>query len=382
MFIGVSILAPFAAKPVANFVGAPLPRLFGISGQLARENTKRKPRRTASTASALMIGVALVAFFSVFAASTKASIEETVRDVFPADLTIQSTNQSDPERPGPFSPAFTAEIRELAELDVVSALRFGRIEAEGSTEFIGGIEPETINDVFALKPVGPALTNLSQPNSVMVSTSILERRGWAIGQEINIKYAATGDVATTIAGAFDGDDFGDFYVSSNTYESNFSDIGESLVFARAAPDVTVEAAQMRVEAIADSYGNIKVQTKTQLVEEAEDQINAALGSSQACSDLPCSSPFSASPTRWRSRSSSARERSGCFEQSGCLGARFVEWSAGRPSSSPSSGRSSECFWASSWDGRSRELSSTKASAPFRYRSLRSSRHSYSRGSAE
>ena len=277
MFIGVSILAPFAAKPVANFVGAPLPRLFGISGQLARENTKRKPRRTASTASALMIGVALVAFFSVFAASTKASIEETVRDVFPADLTIQSTNQSDPELPGPFSPAFTAEIRELAELDVVSALRFGRIEAEGSTEFIGGIEPETINDVFALKPVGPALTNLSQPNSVMVSTSILERRGWAIGQEINIKYAATSDVATTIAGAFDGDDFGDFYVSSNTYESNFSDIGESLVFARAAPDVTVEAAQMRVEAIADSYGNIKVQTKTQLVEEAEDQINAALG---------------------------------------------------------------------------------------------------------
>ena len=274
LFIGVSVLAPFAARPVADFIGWPLPRLFGVSGQLARENTKRKPRRTASTASALMIGVALVAFFSVFAASTKASVEETVLDIFPADLTVQSTNQSDPS---PFSPAFTDEIRALSELDIVSAMQFGRVEVEGSSEFIGGIEPETINNVFALKPVGETLTELAQANTVMVSTSALEGRGWVVGEQINIAYAASGNVATTIAGTFDGDDFGDFYVSASTFADNFTEAGHGLVFARAAPDVSVDAAQTRVEAIAESYGNIKVQTKTQLIEEAEDQINQALG---------------------------------------------------------------------------------------------------------
>ena len=277
LFIGVSVLAPFAARPVADFIGRPLPRLFGVSGHLARENTKRKPRRTASTASALMIGVALVAFFSVFAASTKASVEETVLDIFPADLTIQSTNQSDPELPSPFSPAFTDEIRVLSELDIVSAMQFGRVEVEGSSEFVGGVEPGTINDVFALKPVGETLTELAPANTVMVSTSALEGRGWVVGEQITIAYAASGNVATTIAGTFDGDDFGDFYVSASTFADNFTEAGHGLVFARAAPDVSVDAAQTKVEAIAESYGNIKVQTKTQLIEEAEDQINQALG---------------------------------------------------------------------------------------------------------
>ncbi|MBT8207253.1 MAG: ABC transporter permease, partial [Acidimicrobiia bacterium] len=105
LFIGISVLAPLAAKPLADVIGAPLPRFFGVSGTLAKENTKRKPRRTASTASALMIGVALVAFFSIFGASTKASIEDTISELFPADLTVQSVNPSPDGTPLAFSPA-------------------------------------------------------------------------------------------------------------------------------------------------------------------------------------------------------------------------------------------------------------------------------------
>ena len=59
-FIGVSVLAPLAARPLAEVIGWPLPRLFGVSGQLAKENTKRQPRRTASTASALMVGIGVL----------------------------------------------------------------------------------------------------------------------------------------------------------------------------------------------------------------------------------------------------------------------------------------------------------------------------------
>lgn len=276
IFIGVSILAPLAAGPVANILGWPLPRLFGVSGLLAKENTKREPRRTASTASALMIGVALIAFFSVFASSTKASIEETVRDAFPADLTIQSTNQNDPELPAPFSPALTAQIRALPELEVVSAMQFGRIEVEGSSELVGAVDPVTINQVFSLEPVGQTLTNLTRNNSVMVASTLLEDRGWSIGQQIDIRYSATGLVATTIAGAFEGTQFGDYFISNDTYAANFTNAGDGLVFARAAPGVTVAAAQASVERVTDTFGNVKVQTKSELIEDAEDQIDAAL----------------------------------------------------------------------------------------------------------
>ena len=276
LFIGVSILAPLAAGPVANILGRPLPRLFGVSGLLAKENTKREPRRTASTASALMIGVALIAFFSVFASSTKASIEETVRDAFPADLTIQSTNQNDPELPAPFSPALTAQIRALPELDVVSAMQFGRMEVEGSSELIGAVDPSTINEVFTLEPVDQTLTNLTQSNSVMVASKLLDDRGWSVGQQIQIRYSATGLVATTIAGTFEGTEFGDYFISNDTYAANFTNAGDGLVFARAAPGVTVAAAQTSVRTVTDTFGNVKVQTKSELIEDAEDQIDAAL----------------------------------------------------------------------------------------------------------
>ncbi len=276
MFVGISILAPLAAQPVADLVGRPIARLYGVSGTLARENTKRQPRRTASTASALMIGVALVAFFTIFAASTKASVEETIFELFPADLTVQSSSQTDPELPAPFSPAFTAEMRELDELAVVSAMQFGRIDIAGSTQLIGAVEPQTIGQVFALEPVGDALTALQASNSMLVSTERLESEGWVVGSTVDVEFSATGVVPITIAGAFEANDFANFYFSTETYADNFTVLGDGVVFANAAEGVTLEAAQQAVDGIAEPYGNVKVQTKSEIVGEAEDQIDLAL----------------------------------------------------------------------------------------------------------
>src|SRR5690606_23298622 len=71
--LGVWILGPVIARPVAKVVAWPIARLRGITGTLARENAARNPKRTASTAAALMIGVGLVGFISIFATSAKAS---------------------------------------------------------------------------------------------------------------------------------------------------------------------------------------------------------------------------------------------------------------------------------------------------------------------
>ena len=68
---------PDIALPLSRAIGAPLPRIKGVTGTLARENTMRNPKRTAASASALMIGVGLIAFISIFASSAKASINAT-----------------------------------------------------------------------------------------------------------------------------------------------------------------------------------------------------------------------------------------------------------------------------------------------------------------
>jgi putative ABC transport system permease protein len=275
-FIGVSVLAPLAAKPLADIIGWPFPYLFGVSGVLAKENTKRKPRRTASTASALMVGVALVVFFSVFGSSTKASISETIFELFPSDLSFQSTNQTDPEIPAVISPAFADELRTYDELSVVSALQFGKAEIAGDGELIGAFDPATVDEVFSLKANGDAVAAVSGTETMIVATDVMKDSGWAIGDTVLVRFTRTGDVELTIVGTFDADEFSNVYLSTDTYMANFRYEGDGVVFANAADGVTVAEAQLAIEPTVDRFGNVTSQTKSQVVDEAENQIDQAL----------------------------------------------------------------------------------------------------------
>jgi putative ABC transport system permease protein len=275
-FIGVSVLAPLAAKPLADVIGWPLPRLFGISGILAKENTKRKPRRTASTASALMVGVALVAFFSVFGSSTKASVSETVLELFPADITFQSTIQSDPEMPAPMSPTLAEELRTYEELSIVSAMQFGLAIIDGDTEFVGAFDPETIEQVLALDANGDAVRNVAEVNTMIVSSTFLEEMGWGVGDTVDIEFAATGETTMTIVGTYETEDFSNIYLSTDTYKKNFRYLGDGVVFANTAEGTSVSDAQEAIRPTIDRFGNVKAQTKSQIIEDAENQIDQAL----------------------------------------------------------------------------------------------------------
>jgi len=275
-FVGVSVLAPLAAKPLANVIGWPLPKLFGVSGTLAKENTKRQPRRTASTASALMVGVALVVFFSVFASSTKASVSETIFELFPADLTFQSSNQTDPELPGVMSPTFTDEVRAHPEFAVVSAMQFSKVTIGEDDKLIGALDPATIEQVFALGADDGAVEALSEANSLIASNAYLEGNDLAVGDTVLVDYPKTGPVEVSIVGAFDANDFTDIYISSDSYMANFRYEGDALILTNTAEGVSVEEAQKAIAPTVERYGNVKAQTKSDIVTEAETQIDQAL----------------------------------------------------------------------------------------------------------
>src|SRR5439155_8423848 len=87
VFLGIAGLSPLVARPFARLLGAPFAQ-SGVSGKLGRENAMRNPRRTASTAAALMIGLGLVAFVSIFASSVKASANSALEEVLRADYAV------------------------------------------------------------------------------------------------------------------------------------------------------------------------------------------------------------------------------------------------------------------------------------------------------
>ncbi|NNC93461.1 MAG: FtsX-like permease family protein, partial [Acidimicrobiia bacterium] len=134
LFFGVAGLSPLIARRSARIIGAPLPRMFGVTGTLARENSRRRPRRTAATASALMIGVAVVSMVAILASSLKQSITEQITENFgTVDFQIQSSAFADPSLVG-VSPAVSRQLAELPEVAVVSPMSFGFWRNEDGSE--------------------------------------------------------------------------------------------------------------------------------------------------------------------------------------------------------------------------------------------------------
>src|SRR5205823_5854256 len=96
LFVGVSMNASKVVRPLAAVLGAPAQTIGGAPGILARDNATRNPARTASTASALMIGLALVTFVAIFGAGIRSSFEDAVNKLFIADYAVTSTNTFTP----------------------------------------------------------------------------------------------------------------------------------------------------------------------------------------------------------------------------------------------------------------------------------------------
>jgi putative ABC transport system permease protein len=158
VFVGVSVLGPVLARPVAFVVGYPLAKLRRMSGVIARENAMRNPKRTARTAASLMIGVGLVAFIAIFAASTKTSTAGSLNDDYRGTFVVES---------GAFdggsglSPDFAASVRSTPGVRLVSEERLARAVVDGQDQLrFHAFDTATVARLFDLGHVEGDITQL------------------------------------------------------------------------------------------------------------------------------------------------------------------------------------------------------------------------------
>jgi putative ABC transport system permease protein len=262
LFMGMSTLAPLAAGPVARLLSAPM---RGITGKLARENTIRQPRRTASTASALMIGVALVAFTSIFAASIKASVTDTLEGSFPADLGFASTNIS-----VGVSPVAVDEIAAREEFSVVSAVNYGYFEIEGDELVVIGVDPSTISRVYDMKP-SIELSELG--DDLLVQEDALVGNSWSVGDVITVDYPGSVSDTIEIAGTFTDATFANYVIAEEVFLENISDDQILMVFARLGSGVSLEEGQAAADIALSEFPNVDVNTQSDQIAEAEAQVD-------------------------------------------------------------------------------------------------------------
>jgi len=269
-FVGVAMLTPLIARPVAAGIGLPISHT-GVPGKLGRENSMRNPRRTAATASALMIGLGLVVFVAVFGASAKASTTAILDRTLKADFILTS-----PTFTG-FSTSAAEDMRGVPGVQTVSQVRQAEAKIDGGTAFITGLEPGTFPVVSEAGVVQGALADLANPNSIAVFEDTAKENDWTVGDTIAVEFPATGVVNLTIVSVFSENGLiGDWAVSLDTFDVNVAQQLDVFVLIKAEDGADVGAVQSDLEEALAPYPNIEVRDQAGFREKYADFLNQVL----------------------------------------------------------------------------------------------------------
>jgi putative ABC transport system permease protein len=256
-FVGVAMLTPLIARPVAAGIGLPI-RRTGVPGKLGRENSMRNPRRTAATASALMIGLGLVVFVAVFGASAKASTTVVLERTLKADFILTSPTFSG------FSISAAEEVRAVPGVETVSEVRQAEAKVEGGTVFVTGLDPATFDAVSELGVVEGSLADLVAPDTIAIHEDISASEGWDIGDTVTVEWPSTGrvELETAVIYAENGL-IGDWATSLDTYDANVAQELDLFVLAKAGDGANVTSVRSDLEDALEPYPNIEVQDQAE-----------------------------------------------------------------------------------------------------------------------
>ncbi|GAA2219964.1 ABC transporter permease [Streptomyces nogalater] len=197
LIIGVFVLTPLLSRPLIA-AAAPVLRAFGVSGKLARQNSVRNPRRTAATASALMIGLTLITGMTVMAGSLQTSIDRLASSAIRADYVVSMANR------GPLSPDVAKKLATADGVTVSSPLRNAESRIDGGTEWLTGVDGAAIGKLTDLKVTEGSFT--VGGTRIVVDEDRAEEHGWKPGSQVTAHFEDGAARRLTVAGVYEGND--------------------------------------------------------------------------------------------------------------------------------------------------------------------------------
>ena len=272
IFIGISVVTPSITKPFVFIFDKIYNLLFGILGKLATENSKRTPRRTASTASALMIGLTLISLANVITTSFKAQAESLISEVILADYQVSAANVfASPGIP-------TGLSEELLELDEVTKLSRTRATVVGFNDrpLILGAVDETVFDLVKTDDVSGDRKDFLDENAIGILKQTAEREELFVGDEVVLTIPEEGERTFTVSYIFDWTTQppAEFFVllENNSFFADES-LDTELYFN---VDKKTPELEEKINAIVDEYPGVEIRDEDGLVEEANNQIQLLL----------------------------------------------------------------------------------------------------------
>jgi putative ABC transport system permease protein len=274
---GFVLLGPAAARPAVTVLGGPIAALRGISGRLARDNALRNPRRTAATASALLIGVAVAALFTVVGASMKATAASGIDHTLTADLVVDRGGYGGTSSGGGLNPQLDASLGRLPGVQLATGLASGNAVLGGRTSEITAADPASIGHVLDLAVIRGSLRDLSAASLAVSSTAAVGRH-WSLGSRVPVTYPDGTTATLRVAAIFGHPDItGDYLLDQAAWASHAGQNLDSAVFIQAAKGSPVSTVRAAVTTASARSGQPRVQDHAQYRASATSGVNTILG---------------------------------------------------------------------------------------------------------
>ncbi len=272
VFIGTIVLGPIIARPVSLFLGRPAARFRGITGSMARQNSARNPKRTARTASPVLIGVALVTAVTALAASIKGQINDVFTQQLKGNFVVATNNRGF----GGLSTSLATDIARLPQVESASGIGTIAAKVGDKGQFLISVSPESVSSVWNFGLIDTDFSKLTS-DSIFISRKKAESQMLAVGQKLTVILPDASVHQLAIAGIYEQREFGDYLISkqltANSTVASF-DIG---VYIKTKSGVSSSDARSALQKAVDKYGQGTLLNKQEYIDKNSGNVNQLLG---------------------------------------------------------------------------------------------------------
>jgi putative ABC transport system permease protein len=277
MVFGVALIAAVLVRPLARIIGSPLERVQGVPGRLARENAQRQPQRTAITASALMIGLALVVFTAIFAAGITRSVDKVIDEQFSRSALIVTHDDGF----SPVPPAVAERLSGVEGVQVVSPMRFDQANVEGGGDSVpvSGVEPSTVTQLFEPELVqgDPQAFGRLGDDQTLADDGWAKDHGFAVGDRLSVTTPKGTELAYELVGTYDNQVgvLGNLVVTNASMSKDWNQPDDAFILVGGQGDP--EALERAATASLEQFPVAKAQTLAQFKDDRAAEVQQLLG---------------------------------------------------------------------------------------------------------
>ena len=276
LFVGVAMISSHLVRPLAAVVGWPARAIGGAAGKLARGNSVRNPGRTAATAAALMIGIALVTFVAVLANGMKASNREAIEDQVIADYVVTAQDGFTP-----FVAAAGDSVAEAPQAELVANVRSDLARVGDAETYLTGIEPDTILETYRFdwKEGNDSVASGLGDDGAIVDANFAEDHDIAVGDTIRVLTPSGQTLEQEVMGLYEPPPFypllGGVSVTKERFDSAFERPRNQFTFVNVAGGPSGATTAALTEAVAN-FPDAKVQTREAWINQQDEDFNQFL----------------------------------------------------------------------------------------------------------